>query len=123
MCNNLRKFRTAANLSVADLANMTGLTQSVIYGIEAAGKVSRNVHERTTWLLANALGCSVHQLFDPQEVVTKGRPPLACNQPSEAPPANCPNCFITLPNTGKCDDCDYDHKATTGQSLTLVGQG
>lgn len=124
MSNNLKRIRLAANLRVDQLARLTGLSPTTIYSIERPNRIFK-IHEDVAAVLADKLRCAVHDIFPHLlDVTNRGRVPFISNgrtTVAERPVVDCPNCFITLPNTGKCDDCSYSHTSTN--VLTLVGQG
>ena len=61
MVTKFEILRRGAGLSVADLAEKTGLTRQTIYRIENGGIESVNV--KTLAMCANVIGCSIVDFF------------------------------------------------------------
>jgi len=59
---NVRRLRTAAGLSLADLAAGCGISKSTLHGIEQG---EGNPTLSTLWALATALGVSLGELLEP----------------------------------------------------------
>jgi transcriptional regulator with XRE-family HTH domain len=59
---NVRRLRTTAGLSQAELAERMGVDRAYVSGLELG---QRNPTVVTLWHLAKALGVKIRQLFDP----------------------------------------------------------
>lgn len=60
--NRVRQHRVARNLNVLELAGMSGVSAATIHRLEEAqGHVNTNID--SAWLLSEALGCAMTDLF------------------------------------------------------------
>jgi transcriptional regulator with XRE-family HTH domain len=76
---NVRRLRTAAGLSLADLAAAADISKTTLHGIEhGAGNPTLS----TLWALATALGVSLGELIEP------AAPPVAVVRAAEGPRAD-----------------------------------
>ena len=106
----LYKVRSQLGLSVADLARRSGLSKSVIYAIER-NNGKHHINDSTAHALASATGKTVEELFQPQELSDRGRPPFT-GQPIGSSDTSslrgqtdiCPGgCNLVLPANRVCD--------------------
>jgi DNA-binding XRE family transcriptional regulator len=124
----VQQHRERAGLSLAELAELTGLSVSTLQKIEhetSEYKINRGV----AIILADAFYCKVEDLFDRHELSHLGRPPLtgrpivmerieftmrttsSDGRQTELQVARtrqgipCPNCYVVMPMTNVCDDC------------------
>jgi transcriptional regulator with XRE-family HTH domain len=77
---NVRRLRTAASLSLADLAAACGISKTTLHGIEQG---EGNPTLSTLWALATALGVSLGELLEPPP-----SPPVAVVRADEGPRAD-----------------------------------
>jgi transcriptional regulator with XRE-family HTH domain len=78
--HNVRGLRTAARLSLADLAAACGISKTTLHGIEQG---EGNPTLSTLWALATALGVSLGELLEPPP-----SPPVAVVRADEGPRAD-----------------------------------
>lgn len=126
--HKLQKLREDAGFTVAELAEYTGLSKKTIYSIEN-GASEYKTNEGVAQILADAFDCEVSDIFSPEEVSHRGRPPLT-GKPighvtsmlevsvtkngqtetfrlfHEFEGNACPTCHIVKPLTGQCPFCD-----------------
>jgi transcriptional regulator with XRE-family HTH domain len=76
---NVHRLRTAAGLSLADLAAAGGISKTTLHGIEQG---QGNPTLSTLWALAGALGVSLGELLEPPA------PPVAVVRAAEGPRAD-----------------------------------
>jgi transcriptional regulator with XRE-family HTH domain len=76
---NLRRLRTAAGLSLADLAAAADVSKTTLHGLEQG---EGNPTLSTLWALASALGVSLGELLEPPA------PPVAVVRAGEGPRAD-----------------------------------
>lgn len=104
--------REALDLSVQDLAELSGISASAIYRIEN-NQSDYLINKGTAAALADALSMRVNQIFDPStELSHRGRPPHTGVpiEPGEGHHPGgpvCPNCHTEVPRTGVCDNCGW----------------
>jgi transcriptional regulator with XRE-family HTH domain len=77
---NIRRLRTAAGLSLADLAAVADISKTTLHGIEQG---EGNPTLSTLWALATALGVSLGELLEPPP-----GPPAAVVRAHEGPRAD-----------------------------------
>jgi transcriptional regulator with XRE-family HTH domain len=77
---NIRRLRTAAGLSLADLAAVADISKTTLHGIEQG---EGNPTLSTLWALATALGVSLGELLEPPP-----GPPAAVVRADEGPRAD-----------------------------------
>jgi DNA-binding XRE family transcriptional regulator len=110
LSNRLREIRESVGLTVAELAELSGIAESTIYGIEREDRVFR-VNYKVAVALASALYVQVSKIFDLEDLSPLGRPPFTGipNRAPYMPAANtpvspvCPHCNLELPYTLVCD--------------------
>ena len=104
----VKALRKQNKLTIADLAELTGLSSTTITGIES-GRSDYKTHQGVALLLADTFGCKVSDLFRPEELSNRGRPPLTggniCVTTIVVEYSVCPVHFIVLPACGVCDEC------------------
>lgn len=104
----VKRLRKQNDLTVAELAELTGLSTATIRAIEN-GTSDYRTHEGVASLLADIFGCRVSELFAPGELSHRGRPPLTGGSiriTTTVVEYNvCPVHFIVLPTSGICDEC------------------
>jgi transcriptional regulator with XRE-family HTH domain len=76
---NVHRLRTAAGLSLADLAAAGGISKTTLHGLEQG---EGNPTLSTLWALAGALGVSLGELLEPPA------PPVAVTRAGEGPRAD-----------------------------------
>lgn len=100
--------RLNLGFTVTELAAQTGLSVPVLYSIENKNR-SRKVHESVASILAKFFGCNVEDIFDRQETTDIGRP-AKTGGPTTASSTRtngiCQGCWIELPSSGVCSDCN-----------------
>lgn len=111
----LKDVRNILDASVAELAEMSGLSESTIYRIEREAN-NQAVNDHTVTLLCEALGVSADEIRWPNGITDGGRRPLTggtytvtrsvVSRNTETTCTVCPKHFITIPvATGICDFC------------------
>lgn len=112
VAERVRERRVELGLRVKDVAGLSGLSTSTINRIEG-GKSTFYVRVETAMLLAEALQCEIHELFDRYELSRNGRPPKTGGSRAEVThlddrrKKSCPSCFIQKPASMiVCDECD-----------------
>jgi transcriptional regulator with XRE-family HTH domain len=78
--SNIRRLRTAAGLSLADLASAADVSKTTLHGLEQG---EGNPTLSTLWALATALGVSLGELLEPPP-----GPPVAVVRAGEGPRAD-----------------------------------
>jgi transcriptional regulator with XRE-family HTH domain len=78
--SNIRRLRTAAGLSLADLASAADVSKTTLHGLEQG---EGNPTLSTLWALATALGVSLGELLEPPP-----SPPVAVVRAGEGPRAD-----------------------------------
>lgn len=124
--NNLREIRTGLELTICDLAELSGISKGTILRIENNSSCYRTSLE-VAQVLAAALYLSVSDIFNVAMLSDLGRPartgvPLR-RKPKVRKTDLCPRCHLTLPCTGQCDYCeDYSayRSASKHGALMLV---
>ena len=103
----LKRLRKLRGWKISELAELTGLNTGTISTIEN-GTSAWKTHQGVAILLADALDCEVHDIFEPDELSHKGRPPLTGGHiriTTVVELAICPVHCIALPANGVCDYC------------------
>jgi transcriptional regulator with XRE-family HTH domain len=77
---NVHRYRTAAGLSLADLAAACGISKTTLHGIEQG---AGNPTLSTLWALATALGVSLGELLEPSPA-----PPVTVVRAADGPRAD-----------------------------------
>jgi DNA-binding XRE family transcriptional regulator len=105
----LEKVRRDEDLSVTDLATLSGIAPVTIYRIEDP-QWEFKFNYNTAKALADALYVEVSDLFDHEELSHLGRPPhtgKACIQVATNPnKVVCPNCYLQVPKSLHCNQCE-----------------
>jgi transcriptional regulator with XRE-family HTH domain len=110
--HQLYYIREAVGLTVAELAELSGISASAIYRIEN-NQTDYKINKATAAALAQALSMRIIDIFDPDiELSNRGRPPHTGVpvEPGEERRSGgpiCPNCFVEVPRTGVCDTCGW----------------
>lgn len=108
MTHKLTALRSAKDLTVAQLAEMSGLSESTIYKIERCTSEFRT-NEAVASLLAEALECGVYDIFSPSDLSHIGRPPLTGVKLTMKTTVKvtliCMACRNALPRSGICGYC------------------
>lgn len=110
--HNLQAAREAAGLSIADLSELSDISESAIRRIEG-GKSPYKTHVGVAAALATALNVAVGDLFDTvHELSDRGRPPMTGKPITKrhlslvhVQEKFCQVHRLRLPQTGICDDC------------------
>lgn len=108
MPHKLQAIRLSLGLTVAELAELSGISMSVIYRIES-GDNEYHVNEATAEALSTALYKEVKSIFDPLELSNKGRPPLtgvSCMKSKPAQTIVCLHCCMEVVHNDTCSQCD-----------------
>lgn len=82
--NNLEQIRTARGLTQEDLASNAGIAVST-YSMYVNGH--RTVPRKVAENIANALGCTVEEIFLPEKFTVSKTPRQKCLQDPECPGA------------------------------------
>ena len=109
----VQKKRIEAGLTVSELAKLAELSVGTIYRIELDEK-GRKVRYDSAKAVANALGCTVENLFKKTELTDNGRPAHSNYKITITTTTTttvtiegifCPRCRLQLPVMGDCDTC------------------
>ena len=126
--HKLKRLRKDVGFSIAELAEVSGLSESTIRGIEE-GTSQYRTNIGVAMILADLFDCKVEDIFDSTEVSHLGRPPLTgvpigrmvktveitvtANGQSETLKLThelegelCNKCWLVMPLTGACPFCD-----------------
>ena len=102
----LKEVRESVDLTIAELAELTGVSTSTICAIERDPMHSTNYTVAST--LAHTIYREVSDVFDMRYLTHLGRPactghPCSVNTTAYA---FCPSCNIAMPVVGNCQYCD-----------------
>lgn len=106
MSHPLREIRVKNSLTIADLAEMSGISSSTISRIENGSRYKTN--RATACLLADAL----YDIFDSRDLSDDGRPPLSGvptqknRSVMEGREVQCPHCTYVVPKRTLCAVCE-----------------
>ena len=107
--HRLKDIREAHGLTVADLAELSGIAPSTIFRIESDDNWYK-VNEVTAEALASALYKSVLDIFNSRELSHLGRPPHTGRPCHEAERfsnrTTRPSCHLEVLKAATCNECD-----------------
>ncbi len=99
----LQTVRKAQRMSVAKLAEQSGVSRHTIYKLE---ELQPGVGLLTAQALAQALGVEIGDIFAPDKVNPTGRGPDQKSRGTSPNDSQCPTCFMTTPARLQCQQCN-----------------
>lgn len=109
MISRLQKMRESYDLTIAELSELSDISESAIRSIEN-GRKTYKTNVAVAKALADALDCRVSDLFDSLELSDLGRPPFTGKKIEHRHYAVaetlCPSCGMLVPADVGCEFCE-----------------